>query len=297
MPEVSTVPYQAVATALALAVIACGESTPTDNPAPDASDASTGVAGPDSGAEAGSDAGPDAVSDAADAGPDAMSDAADAGTTESGACADASPNCYQSCSEILDDVHSGACTNAGNVCPTIGLGKDLLYDLQACCSKKCAGACQGCPFSSHQFSTACTQCIGSSCVQETANCTANQYVECNPVSGSPCALLAGATCDVEWKAGEFVCWGGSNPQAECAACDYGWPKGGTFCAGGLTCVDATGQPTQGAGTCRRYCCTDADCGGAACQKGKFPWKPEVGLCTASCTGPKPAPSGGSCAAP
>jgi hypothetical protein len=28
-----------------------------------------------------------------------------------------------------------------------------------------------------------------------------------------------------------------------------------------------------------------------------PWKPEVGLCTSSCTGPKPAPSAGSCTGP
>lgn len=119
---------------------------------------------------------------------------------------------------------------------------------------------------SHQFSKACTQCIGSSCVQETANCTANQYVECNPVTGSPCALLAGASCDIDWKAKEFVCWGGSNPRAECEPCNYLWPKGGMFCASGLTCVDE-------------------------------PWKPEVGLCTSSCTGPKPAPSAGSCTGP
>lgn len=282
--------------ALASCLVACGNGE-------------SGEAGakPDGGAD-GADAdagGTDAeagVSDSGGEGQDATSEGGDDGgpdgTLSSVACTPPPSVCFVNCGSLLQSVHSGTCT----VPPCLDISAataDVAQELQTCCSSKCASPCLGCPFQGLQASSECAKCLELSCTQEVANCTADQRVACNPVTGKPCATWAGAACDVAWPDQAFVCWGGPNPQGECEPCKYygsgykgDYPK---FCAPGLTCVDASGQPTKSTGTCRRYCCSDTDCSGK-CMLGGFPWAPEVGLCVATCTSPETAPSAGTCAA-
>lgn len=200
--------------------------------------------------------------------------------------------CAGSCSQLLDEVRAGACTLPGYPCADAG-SLELLTELGSCCKKACLKECDGCPSSAHQFAPACAACLEAQCPQETANCDADERVKCNPITGKPCVLDAGASCDVAWGETKFVCWPPPNNGQECQHCNYTKPKP-SFCAPGLTCVDATGKPTQWEGTCRRYCCSDTDCGGSTCTKGYFSPAPELGLCVSSCTGPMPVPSGGSC---
>ena len=80
---------------------------------------------------------------------------------------------------------------------------------------------------------------------------------------------------------------------------------GPFCQAKHTCLPGD---AAGAGQCMAYCCSDADCGGAAgsCTIGVLQDAPTVGVCgvpdsggtflMATCTGiPNQAPSAGSCA--
>jgi hypothetical protein len=83
-------------------------------------------------------------------------------------------------------------------------------------------------------------------------------------------LGAGEACDN--GPDNFNCYPAPNTGDLCGACD----NQNTFCKDGLTCVPTD---AQGTGKCARFCCTDADCGGAtgSCAKG-FSNDPMVGLC-------------------
>jgi hypothetical protein len=74
---------------------------------------------------------------------------------------------------------------------------------------------------------------------------------CNPGTNSECSGTPGSACDL----GEtgYQCYGPPNDVACGGACDG---SSGPFCLPGFTCLGGGGS------SCARYCCTDADCGGA-----------------------------------
>jgi hypothetical protein len=82
--------------------------------------------------------------------------------------------------------------------------------------------------------------------------------ECDPVTGAPCKLGAGETCDYSNARGSFACFPGPNPAGFCEFCD-----GDTVtCGAGLTC-DTNNL------ACVRYCCADSDCGSGTCTLNNF----------------------------
>ncbi len=90
---------------------------------------------------------------------------------------------------------------------------------------------------------------------------------CNPVTGTPCALDAGETCD--YQGNGFHCYAPppANTAAVCNACDN---ANGPACAPGNTCV-----PVADGSACARFCCVDSECGGGHCD---VPAGEAVGIC-------------------
>jgi hypothetical protein len=81
------------------------------------------------------------------------------------------------------------------------------------------------------------------------------YGGCNPITND---CQPGSVCDWDTSSGayELVCWPTGNFTAPlCAPCDN---KNGPWCQPGLSCVGNAATT----GRCAKYCCTDADCGGA-----------------------------------
>jgi hypothetical protein len=133
----------------------------------------------------------------------------------------------------------------------------------------------------------------------TGGTSSGLHDQCNPVSGAGCALVNGEACDLNYDTGLFACFPPPNSAPVCGDCD----ELTLPCGSESTCV----QPGDGSfGTCYRYCCTDADCGGdGVCDTGLGanylqPALPSdvVGLCVQgggpACTPPASPPSGGSC---
>ena len=90
---------------------------------------------------------------------------------------------------------------------------------------------------------------------------------CDPVTGAPCDLTAGETCDESEAFGGFKCFPGPNPQGVGENCD----TESLFCSNGLRCVfDA--QPI-----CYRYCCEDSECPVGPCSTGLLSTA-ALGLC-------------------
>jgi hypothetical protein len=75
---------------------------------------------------------------------------------------------------------------------------------------------------------------------------------CNPVTGAPCAVDQGQSCDIGPSG--FACFSGNNAEALCQSCNN---KGGPFCGATLTCLSDE--------RCTRYCCDDGDCGSGHCD--------------------------------
>ncbi len=90
---------------------------------------------------------------------------------------------------------------------------------------------------------------------------------CNPVTGAPCALDAGETCD--YQGDGFHCYAAppANTAVVCSACD---DTIGPACAPGNTCV-----PVDGGSACARFCCVDGECGSGHCN---VPAGQVVGIC-------------------
>jgi hypothetical protein len=97
---------------------------------------------------------------------------------------------------------------------------------------------------------------------------------CDPITGLPCDLAAGETCDYLDADGGYTCFLGSNDAGFCEACDFE----ATFCAAGMTC-----NPDLGA--CERFCCADSDCGIGTCLLNPFldDAVGVVGVCTEQAT--------------
>ncbi len=97
-------------------------------------------------------------------------------------------------------------------------------------------------------------------------------IPCNPVKDAECNIAGGEACDASNASPNgFECFPPPNPTAVCGDCTN------DYCADGATCVVADGAASIG--KCAKFCCTDADCGGAAgsCEK-TFLGDPNVGLC-------------------
>lgn len=92
-------------------------------------------------------------------------------------------------------------------------------------------------------------------------CYTPQAMGCNPITGTPCDGAAGEACDFSQNT-EFECYPApGNDGTLCGTCD---PENGIYCANGLECLQTdlgTDMPTEF--KCFKFCCTDADCGGAA----------------------------------
>lgn len=83
-------------------------------------------------------------------------------------------------------------------------------------------------------------------------------LQCNPVVDTQCNVAGGEACDFDGNGG-FTCFNmPANTAAVCASCD---DMAGPACKDGSSCLfaDASGNTSK----CAKYCCTDADCGGAA----------------------------------
>ncbi len=91
---------------------------------------------------------------------------------------------------------------------------------------------------------------------------------CNPVTAEGCA--AGAACDINPDGTAFECYGASAAtEAICDACDH---DAGPWCGPNLTCFSDEGL-------CRRWCCSDADCGPTGtCDKTFLDFNDDVGIC-------------------
>jgi hypothetical protein len=76
---------------------------------------------------------------------------------------------------------------------------------------------------------------------------------CNPVTGAPCQVGFGESCDIGPNG--FACFASGNDRKICETCDN---QGGPFCLATMTCLDD--------GRCARYCCDDGDCGTGFCDK-------------------------------
>ena len=78
----------------------------------------------------------------------------------------------------------------------------------------------------------------------------------NGITGEPCNIAAGESCDTSFGEGylsAFVCYGPPNDVEYCGSCNQG---DGPWCVGTSTCND---------GCCWRYCCGDEDCGTGHCR--------------------------------
>lgn len=133
---------------------------------------------------------------------------------------------------------------------------------------------------------------------------------CNPVKDTQCNVAGGEACDFGQNA-EFECWPAPPPNTVdlCGACSVQT----SLCKDGSTCLAADAGGTMA--KCVKYCCTDADCGGAAGSCAKDPnFSSTVGICgtfnggggagggggfvTPICTGiPASPPSNGACYTP
>jgi hypothetical protein len=91
---------------------------------------------------------------------------------------------------------------------------------------------------------------------------------CDPVTGWPCAVDQGETCEFSNAAGFFGC-SAAGPGGFCDACDA--KENG--CGVGFTCNRIW---------CERYCCADSDCGSGTCSLNAYgqPNIAAIGYCGA-----------------
>lgn len=85
------------------------------------------------------------------------------------------------------------------------------------------------------------------------------FSECDPVTGFPCDVEAGETCDFEVMLGAYSCFEAPNDGVFCGGCDA---ELGEFCGAGTTCnFDFL--------RCENYCCDDSDCSTGVCLRNPF----------------------------
>jgi hypothetical protein len=117
------------------------------------------------------------------------------------------------------------------------------------------------------------------------------FSECDPVSGFPCDVDAGETCDFLNMLGGYSCFPAPNDAVFCGGCDAELDQ---FCGAGTTCnFDYL--------RCENYCCDDSDCASGTCQRNPFGLEEDdeaalVGVCAeeaeAVCTGSEGGASSG-----
>ncbi|MCK6532421.1 MAG: hypothetical protein L6Q84_05555 [Polyangiaceae bacterium] len=151
----------------------------------------------------------------------------------------------------------------------------------------CANRCLGPPtFPGECWCDGACATYGDCCADFAAECTTaplpagciadpTYLAMCNPVTNLGC----GSTESCDFDGAGFACFADGNTQTAGLLC---LPAKNTYCAGGLTCDTA---PNFDLGLCRKFCCTDSDCGGAAC----LAFQPAVGTLGLCSDG---APGGG-----
>lgn len=86
---------------------------------------------------------------------------------------------------------------------------------------------------------------------------ANFFPLCNPITNEGCQTNKGEACD--FTKGGLECWKENNTEPRGASCAGTSTK---YCVPTYTC---SGSVDGSAGVCKRFCCSDADCGGGACK--------------------------------
>lgn len=91
---------------------------------------------------------------------------------------------------------------------------------------------------------------------------------CDPLTGWPCAIDQGETCEFSNAAGFFRCFEAGRGDF-CDPCDFD----DNGCRVGLTCNGIW---------CERYCCADSDCGSGTCSLNAYgqPNIAAIGYCEA-----------------
>jgi len=136
----------------------------------------------------------------------------------------------------------GSCANVCGSADPQGSGSGECY-----CDSSCSGNGDCCS----DFQTSCTVTMPSGCLDPT-----KFTAFCNPVTNEGCSGT-GVACDA--TSGAFVCFDPPNDVQPGGSCEN---ANGPWCIPQYHC-DQGGD--AGSGTCKKYCCTNADCtGGGTC---------------------------------
>lgn len=208
----------------------------------------------------------DATGGASDAGAPATTGGA---TTTTGGRAPSTGGVAASAGEAGAESTTGGATDGGAPSATGGAGEGG--------DSSAPGGSGGSAGSGDEFPSSCGKLLG--------------FSECDPVSGFPCDVEAGETCDFEVMLGAYQCFPAPNDAVFCGGCDAELDQ---FCGAGTTCnFDFL--------RCERYCCDDSDCSSGSCIRNPFGLEDDdeaalVGVCTAEaaavCGGEGGASSGG-----
>ena len=180
---------------------------------------------------------------------------------------------------------------------TVVLGVALFTDTG--CNKASTTGAGGSTGSAGTTSGATTSATGTS-TSTSVTASTGTVTYCNPVTGKQCNIAGGSTCDWGDTVMTYICLDPppANNVALCGTCD---PLSDLECSFGTTCIPADAAGDQ---KCMQFCCTDADCGGAAGSCDMM-IVTGIGICgkpdaskmfaVPVCTGiPTPAPSNGAC---
>jgi hypothetical protein len=187
-------------------------------------------------------------------------------TCEPGTCAHAACDSGAALSADCSPCAKAVCDKDPYCCSG---GWDQLCASQA--SIACGCTCGGAGGSGGAAGGTAVDCAAPTASPSAGAClSGDPAVECNPITGEPCDLAAGAVCDASYVGGalaKFRCYGPPNTQTLCEPC--GATAG--FCGVGLTCTAA--------GTCAKLCCTADDCGPNATCSTKAGGGFGAGICT------------------
>jgi hypothetical protein len=90
---------------------------------------------------------------------------------------------------------------------------------------------------------------------------------CNPVTAEGCA--DGSACDINPEGDAFACYmAAAATEGICEACEH---AAGPWCAANMTCFSDEGF-------CRRWCCSDDDCGpNGTCDTTVLDFNSDIGI--------------------